>query len=237
MIANDSKAAIPTWLLSLSAISMLVALYMIFVWVSTEVTMGIIQRIFYFHVPAASASFLAVFVGGVSSILYLKTKDVRYDDLALAANESVVVFQAINIVMGSIWAKRVWGMWWTWDARLTSSLLLLLIYFAYIVVRQGTPLEQRATIGAAICIFGMADVPLIYMANRWFRTQHPAPVIGGGENSGLDPDMLATLLAGHVAMLLLWWCVIRMRRRVERLERKLDSMSRLAHDAATTGRV
>lgn len=227
---TDTVPAVPGWLLVSAAGSMLVALYLIFVWVSTEITMGIIQRIFYFHVPAASASFWAVFVGGVSSILYLKTKEARYDDLALAANESVVVFQAINIVMGCLWAKRVWGIWWTWDARLTSSLLLLLIYFGYLAVRKATPVDQRATIGAAICLLGMVDVPLIYMANRWFRTQHPPPVIGGGENSGLDADMLITLLVAHVAMLLLWWCVMRVRRRIERLERKLDFLTRLAHE-------
>jgi heme exporter protein C len=142
--------------------------------------MGIIQRIFYFHVPAATAAFCAVFAGGVSSLLYLKTRDVRYDDFALAANESVLVFSVINIVLGSIWGRRAWGIWWTWDARLTSSLLLVLIYLAYVLVRKATPIDQRATIGAVICIFGMADVPLIYMSNRLFRTQHPPPVIGGG---------------------------------------------------------
>lgn len=234
---TDTAPAVPLWLLCPAAASMLIALYLIFVWVSTEVTMGIIQRIFYFHVPAATASFVGVFVGGVASLLYLKTKDPHHDDLALAANESVVIFEAINIVMGSIWARRVWGMWWTWDARLTSSLVLLLIYIAYITVRKATPLEQRGTIGAVICLFGMADVPLIYMSNRLFRTQHPAPVIGGGENSGLDQDMLITLLVAHVAMILFWWCVVRVRRRVERMERKLEVLSRQAHEAMIKGRV
>lgn len=231
----NSSPALPMWLLLSSATAMLVALYLIFVWVSTEVTMGIIQRIFYFHVPAATASFLAVFVGGASSFLYLKTKDGRYDDLALAANESVIVFGAINIIMGSIWARRAWGIWWTWDARLTSALVLVLIYFSYLAVRKAAPMEQRATLGAAICIFGMADVPLIYMSNRWFRTQHPTPVIGGGENSGLDPDMMLTFVAAHIAMLLLWWCVVKVRRRVARLERKLDHLSRRAHEFSETG--
>jgi len=234
----DTAPALPVKLLLVSAAVMFVALYLIFVWVSTEVTMGIIQRIFYFHVPAATASFWAVFVGGTSSILFLKTKDIRYDDLALAANESVIVFESINIIMGSIWARRSWGMWWTWDARLTSSLLLVLIYFSYIAVRKAAPMEQRATLGAAICIFGMADVPLIYMSNRWFRTQHPSPVIGGGENSGIAPDMLFTFIVAHVAMLLLWWCVMRVRRRVERLERRLDYLSRLAHESVMeSGRI
>ena len=195
--------------------------------------MGIIQRIFYFHVPAAMAAFWAVFVGGVASILFLKSKDVRFDDLALAANESVLVFSAVNIILGSIWAKRVWGIWWTWDARLTSSLVLVLIYVAYLVARKATPIEQRGTIGAFICIFGMADVPLIYMSNRLFRTQHPSPVIAGGADSGLDPDMLVTLIAATVSMLPVWWCIVRVRRRVERLNRKLEFLSRRVHESAS----
>jgi ABC-type transport system involved in cytochrome c biogenesis permease subunit len=132
----DDRPALPTWLGGLAASSMIIAFYLIFVWVSTERTMGVIQRIFYFHVPAATVSFVAAFVGGIASILYLKTRDSRYDDLSLAANESILVFETINIVMGSLWAKRVWGIWWTWDARLTSSFLLLLIYIAYVVAQR-----------------------------------------------------------------------------------------------------
>ncbi|MCU1261699.1 MAG: cytochrome c assembly protein [Bryobacterales bacterium] len=211
---------------------MLVALYMVFMWVSTEASMGIIQRIFYFHVSAAFVSFVAVAVGGVSSILYLKTRDAKYDDLALAANESIVVFEAMNIIMGSIWGKRVWGIWWTWDARLTSSFLLILIYLAYVIVRRAVAPEQRATICAVICIFGMADVPLVYMSNRLFRTQHPSPVLGGGPGSGIAPDMLWTWLAAFIALILLWWCVIRVRRRLARSERMIEALSRSAHELA-----
>jgi heme exporter protein C len=103
--AFDDQPAFPPWLLTLAAASMMISLYMIFVWVSTERAMGIIQRIFYFHVPAAIVSFWAAFVGGVASILYLRTRNERYDDLSLAANESIVIFEAINIVMGSLWAS------------------------------------------------------------------------------------------------------------------------------------
>ena len=231
MSAINKGPAVPLWLLCVASISMVAALYLIFIWVSTEATMGIIQRIFYFHVPAATVSFWAVFVGGVASLLYLKTGEGRYDDLALAANESVVIFQTINIVMGSIWARRVWGIWWTWDARLTSSLLLVLLYAGYLAVRKATPTEHRATIGAAICILGMVDVPFIYMANRLFRTQHPAPVIGGGENSGLDLDMLTTFLVANVSMFLLWWCIVRTRRQLAQFERKLESLIRMVHES------
>ena len=124
----DNRPAVPVWMLGLTAAMLLVQLYLTFMWVSTEATMGIIQRIFYFHVPAAMASFVACFVGGIAAILYLVKRDSKYDDLSLAANETVVVFEIINIAMGSIWAKRVWGIWWTWDAKLTSAFLLLFIY-------------------------------------------------------------------------------------------------------------
>ncbi|MGH9631784.1 MAG: cytochrome c biogenesis protein [Bryobacteraceae bacterium] len=235
--ASDDKTALPPWLFCSAAGAMLVALYLIFIWVSTEITMGIIQRIFYFHVSCAAVSFWAVFVGGIASILYMKTGDIRYDDLALAANESVVVFFTVNIVMGSMWAKRVWGIWWTWDARLTSSFLLILIYVGYLVLRNAAPMEQRARLCAVISIFGMADVPLIYMSNRLFRTQHPSPVLAGGEDSGLAPDMLLTLVVTMFALLLFWWCVIRVRRRVERLDRELQALSRSTHELVGGGNI
>ena len=217
-------------LLISAAGAMIAALYLMFVWVSTEMTMGIIQRVFYFHVPAATVAFWAVFVGGGASVLYLKTQDPAYDDLALAANESVLIFSLINILMGSIWGRRAWGIWWTWDARLTSSLVLVLIYVAYLAVRKAAPVERRGAISSVVCLFGMADVPLIYFSNRLFRTQHPAPVIGGDENSGLDPDMLFTFLFAHVAMFLVWWCIVRVRRRLAQLERKVDFLSRCAFE-------
>jgi heme exporter protein C len=176
-------------------------------------------------------SFVAVFVGGVASILYLIKRDNKYDDLALAANESVVIFEAINILMGSMWAKPVWGIWWTWDARLTSSFILVLIYGAYLFVHRTTPLEQRGVVCAVICIFGMGDVPLVYMSNRLFRTQHPAPVIGGGENSGLAPEMQVTLLVSFFAMLMLWLCVVRIRRHVARLERHVEGLIRQTNES------
>ena len=226
----DNGPAIPFWLAIPALGAMLAALYLIFVWVPTEATMGIVQRIFYFHVPAAAVSFTASFVGGVAAILYLVKRDSKYDDLSLAANESVVVFQLVNIIMGIMWARPVWGIWWTWDARLTSSFVMLCIYSSYLILRKAAPVESRATVCAVISILGMADVPLIYMSNRLFRTQHPSPVMGGGEGSGLAPEMATTLMAGMLAMFLLWWCVLRLRRRVARLERAAEDLTRRTHE-------
>jgi heme exporter protein C len=226
----DDKPALPVWLGAAAALAMLIHLYLIFMWVPTEATMGIVQRLFYFHVPAAMVQFTACFVGGIAAILYLVKRDNRYDDLSLSANETVVVFGAVNIVMGMLWARPIWGIWWTWDARLTSSFLLLFLYAAYLAIRPAAPVEQRATVCAVVCILGMADVPLVYLSNRLFRTQHPSPVMGGGEGSGLAPEMMITLFFGMFTMLLLWWCLLRVRCRVARLERAAADLTRRAHE-------
>jgi len=227
--------AVPAWMLGLAALAMLVHLYLVFVWVPTEATMGIIQRVFYFHVPAAMTSFAACFVGGIASVLYLVKRQNKWDDLSVAANETVVVFEAVNIVMGSIWARRVWGIWWTWDAKLTSAFLLLFLYAAYLLIRRATPVEVRAPVCAVICILGMLDVPLIYLSNRIFRTMHPSPVIGGGEGSGLDPRMEFVLFFGMFTMLLLWGCMVKVRRRVASLERAADDLVRRTNEMIDQG--
>ena len=227
--------AVPLWMGGAAALAMIVHLYLVFVWVSTERTMGIIQRIFYFHVPAAMTAFVACFVGGIASILYLATRNNKWDDLSVAANETVVLFEAINISMGSMWGRRVWGIWWTWDAKLTSAFLLFFLYVAYVSIRRATPVEVRATVCAVICILGMLDVPLIYMSNRIFRTQHPSPVIGGGRGSGLAPDMLFTLMFGMCAMLLVWGSMVRLRRRVAQLERAAEDLVRRTNEMIDQG--
>ncbi len=226
----DDKPALPLWLGAAAALAMMVHLYLVFMWVPTEASMGIVQRLFYFHVPAAMAAFVACFVGGIAAIMYLVKRDDRWDDLSLAANETLVVFEALNIGLGMMWAKPIWGIWWTWDAKLTSAFLLLFLYVAYLVIRPAAPVEQRAVICAVVCILGMADVPLVYMANRLFRTQHPSPVVGGGPNSGLEASMYITLGFGVFTMLLLWWCVVKIRRRVARLERAAADLTRRSHE-------
>jgi heme exporter protein C len=231
----DENPAVPLWWGGLSAVGMILTVYLIFNWVSTEATMGIVQRIFYFHVPAAMAAFTASFVGGIASILYLVKRDNKYDDLSLAANESVVLFSLVNIVLGSMWAKPIWGIWWTWDARLTSSFLLLFLYASYLVIRKAAPVEQRAVVCAVICILGMADVPLIYLSNRLFRTQHPAPVLGGDANSGMAPDIEKLFFFSIFTMLVFWGLVVRMRRRVARLERVAEDLTRRINELSDVG--
>ena len=158
----------------------------------TEATMGNIQRIFYYHVPANILAeifpYINFFASGV--YLYFRTKNparaLAADALALATAEMTVVFSSIGLVSGMLWARPVWGIWWTWDARLTSFFLLWLLYVSYLVLRRFSSTGQTQTIAAILSIFAAVDVPIVFMSIRWWRTQHPAPVFGG--DGSLDPS-------------------------------------------------
>ena len=222
---NPDRTTPPLLLASL--VMLLVSLYLIFVWVPTERSMGIVQRIFYFHVSSAFTAFLAFVIGGVTSILYLVKRDHRYDDLSVACNESGLIFAVVNLITGSLWAKPVWGVAWAWDARLTTMLLLALIYAGYLILRQSVSEPgQRAVACAVVSIFGMVDIPIVYMANRWWRMQHPQPVILGGDDSGLHPDMRTALIVVTVAMFVLLWSLVRARRRLEQTRREAEALRR-----------
>ncbi len=220
-----------TPVLGIAAAAMLtVALYMIFVWAPNESTMGVVQRIFYFHVPSAATSWVAFFIGGVAAVRYLISRNPRLDDLSLACNETGLVFCIVNLVTGAFWAKPVWGIWWAWDARGTSALLLAVIYIGYLILRQSVDEpSQRAVVCAVVSICGMVDIPIIYMANRWWRTQHPAPVIGGG---GLDASMGMVLGFTTLAMLTLFWYVVRQRRKLAEMQREAEGLRQMIHALA-----
>lgn len=161
----------------------------------TEATMGDIQRIFYYHFPSAMMAFLFFLVSFIASIVYLTARRsnplraLSADALALASAEMGVVFCTVVLITGPLWARPVWGIWWTWDERLTSTLVLWLIYVSYLLLRRFAAGPQMQTLAAVLAIFGYLDVPIVYFSTRWWRTQHPSPVIGGGANSGLDPSM------------------------------------------------
>ena len=142
----------------------------------TEQTMGEVQRIFYYHVPSAVTAFTLFLINFVVSIIYLARRSPRVDALAVSTAEVGVVFCTVVLVTGPLWARPVWGIWWTWDARLTSTLLLWLIYVSYLILRRYSTSGQTPVIAAVLAIFGFLDVPFVYMANRLFRTQHPQPV-------------------------------------------------------------
>ncbi len=188
----------------------------------TEATMGEVQRIFYYHVPSAWTAFLCYIVNFVASLLYLARRRPGADAIALAAAEVGLVFNSIVLVTGPLWAKPVWGIWWTWDARLTSTLVLWLIYASYLIVRRYTTGGQAPVMGAALAVFGFVDVIFVYMAIRWFRTQHPQPVIGGGEGSGIAPQMLFALLVNFAAFVALAGLLAFLRYRLERLRQQVE---------------
>jgi len=161
-----------------------------------EATMHEIQRIFYYHVPSAMLAFLFFAISLVGSIGYLAWRSSAplraqmADAWALSAAEIGVVYCTVVLITGPLWGRRAWGIWWTWDARLTTTLVLWLIYVSYLLLRRFAAGPQVQTLAAVLGIFGALDVPIVYMSNRWWRTQHPSPVMGGGSDSGLDPAML-----------------------------------------------
>ncbi len=185
-----------------------------------EATMGEVQRIFYYHVPSAWTAFLCFIANFLACILYLAKRDPRTDAFAASTAEVGVVFCTVVLVTGPLWARPVWGIWWTWDARLTSTLVLWLIYVSYLILRRYS--GQNPVLAAALAVFGFVDVVFVYMAIRWFRTQHPKPVIAGGEGSGIDPRMLHALLANFVAFLAFAILVIWIRYRLERLRQQVE---------------
>src|SRR3990172_5606820 len=189
------------WVLAIATAAALVAtMYGAFLYAPTEKTMGDIQRIFYIHVPSAWTAMVAFLVVFIGSVGFLITKNLKWDRLALACAEIGTIFCTAVLITGPIWAKPVWGIWWTWDARLTSTLVLWLMYVSYLLLRDF--LEEparRATLAAVFGIFAFVDVPVVYVAIRLWRTQHPQPVLGGGAESGLDPQMLQVLLLSWAA--------------------------------------
>ncbi len=219
------REAVPKPLAAVTALCLLASVYLIFLWVPTEASMGIVQRIFYIHVSSAAVAFGGFFLGGFAAIGYLVNHAGTRDDLSVACNEVGLLFACVNLVTGCLWAKPIWGVYWAWDARLTSMLLLALIYAAYLILRESiSEPSQRAVVCAVVSIFGMVDVPIVYMANRWWRTQHPAPVLGGG--GSLDPRMTFVLLFTMFSLALLYWCLVRQRRRIEALRKMTDALRR-----------
>ncbi len=215
-------------LLALVALLVPICLHVIFAVVPTEERMGVVQRIFYFHVPSAFMAFLGVFLCAACSALYLWTRRRRYDIVAHAAAEVGVVFCTIVLVTGPIWARPVWGVWWTGEVRLTSTLILWLIYAGYLLLRENTENpEQAARWGAVVAIIGALDVPIIYKSVEWWRGLHPKVLrmSGGG---GLDPVMGRALLLCSATFLLLFAYLLIVRCRLERLR---DEVEALAYDA------
>jgi heme exporter protein C len=196
-----------------------------------EASQGAIYRIFFFHLPAAITCFIGFFTGMILSIGYLSTGKLSFDAIAASVNEVALTFAFINVVTGSIWARVIWGIWWTWDYRLTSMFVCLLIYSGYLMLRRAIDEPtQRARLSAAVSIFGCVDIVLVWKSIEWFRTQHPAPVLSirtGGGN--IDPTMEAMVWRNVLALLLIAAAIVLVRMKQEETSREIDALRRLAH--------
>jgi heme exporter protein C len=201
------------------------ALYEALIVAPTEQTMGNVQRIFYYHVPSAWTAFLLFLINFISSIVFLVRRNTKADILALTSAEVGVVFCTVVLITGPIWARPVWGIWWTWDMRLTLTLVLWLIYVSYLVLRRFSTSGKTPVIAAVVAIFGALDVPLVYFSIWFFRTQHPSPVIGDG--GSLDPRMGEVLLINWAAFLCLAWLLCWTRYRLEFLKREVEEAEAL----------
>jgi len=190
-----------------------------------EKTMHEIQRIFYYHVPSAISAFIAFFIVFLGSVAFLVTRDDKWDVLAVSGAEVGVACSSIVLITGPIWARPVWGIWWTWDARLTSTFVLWLLYISYLILRGllEDP-QRRATLSAIFGIFAFLDVPLVYLSNRLWRTQHPQPVVLGGQNSGLAPGMGQVLLICFISIACVMVVVLMDRYQLGRLARECEQL-------------
>lgn len=218
------KRAFPI-LAVLTAVLLSYALYQALEVAPTEATMGDVQRIFYYHVPSAWTAFLLFLTNFVASVVYLIRRNTKADIVALVSAEVGVVFCTVVLVTGPIWARPVWGIWWTWDLRLTLTLVLWLIYVSYLMLRRFSSSGQTPLMAAVLAVFGALDVPLVYFSIWYFRTQHPSPVIGGG--GSLDPRMGRVLLINWAAFLCFAVLVCWSRYRVERLQREVEETQAL----------
>jgi heme exporter protein C len=203
-------------------------LYVMLLKLPDEALQGAIYRIIFFHVPAAWTAFLCFFGAMAASIGYLKSKKLKYDAFAAAVTEVGLAFGAANLITGMIWGRIIWGVWWTWDPRLTSMLVGWLIYAGYMMLRRAIeePTE-RARLASVLSIFAFADVPIIFFSIKWWRTQHPQPVVWGG--GSMDPSMFRMLFTNWIPLLLLAGIFLMIRMRQEQNQREIDALRRYVH--------
>ncbi|MBN2243946.1 MAG: cytochrome c biogenesis protein CcsA [Acidobacteria bacterium] len=198
------------------------ALYMALIGAPTERTMGDLQRIFYFHVPAAITGLAAFATNFVSSLVFLLRKNRRWDALALASAELGILFFCMVLVTGPIWAKPVWFVWWTWSPRLTASFILCLLYVAYMLIRKSyEDPERKASVSAVFGVIAFVDAPLVWFSIRWWRDIHPSPML---ETGGLDPSMRPAFYACLGAFLILFLYLLRRRFCLETMRNKVDGL-------------
>ena len=217
-------------LAAVCAVLLTVNFYKIFLILPDEANQGAIYRIVYVHVPSIFTGFTGFFVALAASGMYLATGKLKYDAFAAAVTEVSLAFATIVLATGMIWGRIIWGIWWAWDARLTTMLVCWLIYAGYLMLRRAIDEPtQRAKLSAVVSIFGCVDILIVWKSIEWWRTQHPGPVLeirGGG---GMAPGMEAPLWWNLLALLLLASALVIIRMRQESMQREIDSLRRYAH--------
>ncbi len=214
--------------ISIAGLLLLTAIYMIFLYVPTERVMGPIQKIFYFHLSCALGAFLSFVTAFVCGLLYLIKKDLKWDILGAASVEIGLVFTTLVLITGMLWGRPIWNTWWTWDPRLTTSLILWFIYASYFILRSSVERqEKRAVFCAVLAIVGFADVPIVFLSARLWRTIHP--VVIRASSIDMAPEMIATLVMSLLAFTSIWVVLLSQRTKaltlagkIRFLEKKLD---------------
>jgi len=223
---DNSLAGTRRWAIVLNvlaALALTASLYMVFFYAPTEAEMGVVQRIFYVHVPSAWVAFLAFGIVALCSLGYLWLRDERLDAISVASAELGLLFTTIVLVTGPLWGKIAWGAWWVWEPRLTLTLLLWFIYVGYFILRGATDSPERGKRFAAILgIVGAVDIPLIHVSVTWFRSQHPEAVILRPEGPQAAPEIVQTLLVSFLAFTLLFFGLLMVRYGLERLQNRVD---------------
>jgi heme exporter protein C len=210
------------WIWSLFTLALLAYGLHVALTVPPDADQGNVGRILYYHVPTWVATSFCFLTNLICSIVYLVTRErsskisLRVDALAVSSAEMGVVFCFLGMATGSLWGRPVWGIWWTWDARLTATLVLWLIYVSYLVLRNFGVGNGMRTVAAVVAIFAYCDVPIVYMATRWWRTQHPAPVFFGGPGSSVAPNLLPAVQWNIFAWLAWGTLVVSIRYAAER---------------------
>lgn len=205
-----------------------------------EATMGNLYRVFFYHFPHTILSFVFPYLNCIAAFLFLywrgrnPQRALIADAFALASAEITVLYASVGLATGILWGRAAWGIWWTWDARLTTYLLLWLLYVSYLLLRKLTSGDQKAIFSAVLAIFAAIDIPICFMSIRWWRTQHPAPVFGGGADSGIDKHMLPAVFWNLAAWAMWGAFVLGLRYAIERRRQRLaaeSSTRQIAHDA------
>ncbi len=212
----------------LTYVLMLLALYTIFIYAPVEKTMGVIQKIFYIHVPSAFLAYLAFFITFIASIFYLYRKDPKWDTVAHCAVETGVIFCTIVLITGPIWARPIWNVWWTWDPRLTTTLILWFTYVAYLMLRRSVKENRRANLAAVFGIIGFINVPITFFSIRLWRTIHPVVITSQGLN--MSGPMKFSLIITFIAFCFLFVALLMSRIRLERLKMNIEEIKEIMDD-------